>query len=80
MYIHMYISYMYIHMYIHIVSRSLRSLARLLQMCSVSTNGEQPSPAQQGFQMIDVKTLDEHANILESLPEYQELVRISVHK
>ena len=46
-------------------------------MCSVSTNGEQASPAQQGFQLIFLKTFDKHANILvKSLPEYQELVHI----
>ena len=52
----------------------------ILEMCSVSTNGERASPAQQSFQMIGLKILDKHANILEYLPEYQELVHISVHK
>ena len=53
-------------------------------MCSVSTNGERASPAQQGFQLIGCHfsyTLDKHAYIqVKSLPEYQELVHISVHK
>ena len=55
-----------------------------LEMCSVSTNdGEQASPAQQGSQVIGclLTILDKHANILvESLPEYQELVHISGHE
>ena len=55
-----------------------------LEMCSVSTNGERASPAQQGFQLIGCHisyTLDKHANIqVNSLPEYQELVHTSVHK
>ena len=49
-------------------------------MSLVSTNGERASKAHQGIQLIDLKTLDKHANILESLPENQELVHISVHK
>ena len=59
-------------------------LACLLEMCSVSTNGERASPAQQGFQLIGCHfsyTLDKNANIqVQSLPEHQELVHISVHK
>ena len=52
----------------------------ILEMCSVSTNGERASPAQQGFQLIGCQfptTLDKQANIVVTfLPEYQ----ISVHK
>ena len=56
----------------------------VLDMCSVSTNGERASPAQQGFQLIGCHfptTLDKHANILVNfLSEYQELVHICIHK
>ena len=52
-------------------------------MCSVSTNCERASPAQQGSQLIGCHfptTFDKHANILvKLLPEYQELVHISGH-
>ena len=44
-------------------------------MCSVSTNGERASPAQQGFQLIGSHfsyTLDKHTNIqAKYLPEYK---------
>ena len=54
-------------------------------MCSVSTNGERASPAQQGSQLIGCQFLvtnlvDKHAHILvKSLPNCQELVHISDH-
>ena len=51
----------------------------LLEMCSVSTNGERAYPAQ-GFQLIGYNFLtiiDKRAHIF---PEHQELVHISVHK
>ena len=50
-------------------------------MCSVSTNdGKRASPAQ-GSQVIGclLTIVDKHANV-KSLPEYQELGHISVHK
>ena len=50
----------------------------LLEMCSVSTNGERVCPAQ-GFQLIGYHFLtivDKHAH---TFPEYQVLVRVSVH-
>ena len=59
----------------------------ILEMCSVSTNGERASPVQQqGSQLIGCHFLfttlvDKHAHILvKSLPNCQELVHISVHK
>ena len=60
--------------YIHINKR----------MCCASTNdGGRASSAQQGSQVIIclLTIVDKHANILHKyLPEYQELVHISVHK
>ena len=48
-------------------------------MCSVGTNGERASPAQ-GLAVIFLTTFIKHASILvKPLPEYQELVHISVH-
>ena len=59
---------------------------RLLEMCSVSTNGERASPAQQqGSQLIGcyyllITLVDKNAHILvQSLPNFQELVHVSVH-
>ena len=64
-----------------------------LEMCSVSTNGEQASPAQKeavifltyhtamrGGSCLCRAADDKHANIFKSLPQYQEVVHISVHK
>ena len=56
-----------------------------LEMCSIAQEGERASPAQ-GSQLIVCHFLvtnlvDKHAHILvKSLPNYQELVHISVHK
>ena len=65
------------------------SIQLKLEICSVSTNGKQASPAQQeGSQLIGchfsylcTSSVDKHAHILvKSLPNCQELVNISVHK
>ena len=69
----MYYIYIYIYVYIYIY---------LLEMCLVSTNGERASPAQQGFQLIAVIFLTPLISMpkqVKCLPEYQELVHISVH-
>ena len=56
-------------------------LIYILEMRSVSTNGERASPAQQGFQLIGCHFFDKYTNILvKSLPVYQELVHISIQK
>ena len=66
------------------LSRTIYGMYIYLEMCSVSSNGKRASPAQQGFQLIGCHfsyILDKLAHIqVKSLPEYQELVHISVHK
>ena len=68
-------------------SVSLASLARQLQMCSIAQEGKRANPAQQqsskliGCHILVTTLVDKHAHIfVKSLPNCQELVRISIRK